>query len=290
LTITDNTTSNELSWKYGPNPTLDSFQVQRSSDGVNFIDIDEINHNTDSSVSYQFRDLSPFDGENYYRLEIISKGNLITYSTVITAKNKPPDAVKSSLPLAPAPGLSDWIIADNTSNNDLSWKYGPNPTLDSFEVQRSSDGVNFIDIDEINHNTDTSVSYQFRDLSPINGENYYRLEIISNGKLITYSSVATARNEIAATIRQGPDSSSAITSATSLFPNPVHVDMLLKTTYQPGTECFYEIFNSLGIRVSKANIVSSDTVIDASHWTGGFYVMQIRKGSSGPEVLEFIKQ
>ncbi|MBS1654966.1 MAG: T9SS type A sorting domain-containing protein [Bacteroidetes bacterium] len=75
-----------LNWKISAESNPEHFIIQRSSDGINFIDLARLN---DSSMSgserdYQYTDLNPLNTNSYYRLKMYDRTGLITYSPVVT--------------------------------------------------------------------------------------------------------------------------------------------------------------------------------------------------------------
>ncbi len=69
---TDNTT-NKLRWATASEHNSDYFKVQRSSDGFSFetIGIVQAQGQSSSTMHYTYNDGQPFEGENYYRLELV---------------------------------------------------------------------------------------------------------------------------------------------------------------------------------------------------------------------------
>ena len=59
----------------------------------------------------------------------------------------------------------------------LNWKTGSELNNDHFDIMRSSDGRRFLKIGEVKGSGTTSneVSYTYRDITPISGPNYYKL-------------------------------------------------------------------------------------------------------------------
>ena len=71
---TDNTT-NTLRWATASEQNTDYFRVQRSPDGVTFetIGVVQAQGQSSSSQHYTYEDKHPFEGQNYYRLELIDQ-------------------------------------------------------------------------------------------------------------------------------------------------------------------------------------------------------------------------
>lgn len=79
-----------LNWLSSNEENLNTYQVQRSSDGSNFTDLNNGNvaaKNSSNTANYSFTDNNPVSGVNYYRLKITDKAGKISYSTVVFVKN-----------------------------------------------------------------------------------------------------------------------------------------------------------------------------------------------------------
>lgn len=75
----------ELNWKTGSELHNKGFQVQRSSDGVNWIPIGFVNGaiNSSSEQSYHFTDAGPLNSKNYYRLVQYDLDDRKSYSLIV---------------------------------------------------------------------------------------------------------------------------------------------------------------------------------------------------------------
>lgn len=62
-----------------------SYEIERSTDGVNFISIGKTNggNNPDSLQQYLFNDDKPFEGSNYYRLKQVDREGNFSYTNVV---------------------------------------------------------------------------------------------------------------------------------------------------------------------------------------------------------------
>ncbi|MGH1337211.1 MAG: T9SS type A sorting domain-containing protein [Aureispira sp.] len=82
---TDNTT-NTLRWATATEQNTDYFRVQRSADGVTFetIGVVQAQGQSSSAKHYTYDDINPFEGENYYRLELVEQtGDLALSNTIL---------------------------------------------------------------------------------------------------------------------------------------------------------------------------------------------------------------
>src|SRR5690606_8804677 len=89
----------------------------------------------------------------------------------------------------------------NETSVRLNWRTAGEENNDRFEIERSSDGVNFFTVGEVagNGTTNTPLSYMFEDrnatLSPVL---YYRLKQVDYNGAFEYSPIARVANTIAA--------------------------------------------------------------------------------------------
>lgn len=112
------TAENEIDGKY--------YEIERSNNGIDFTPIDKIiskNYNGNFNT-YQAADLLPSNGLNFYRIKIIEKNGVVTYSKIITQR----------------------IV----SNNGIHISINPNPFVDRVNInvdlqQASSIQINLVD-------------------------------------------------------------------------------------------------------------------------------------------------
>lgn len=91
-----------LSWKTATEQHTKVFEVERSTDGVNFSRIGSVAAaGAPNGSAYAFKDLSPVNGYNYYRLKIIDEDGKYEHSTIVIINSKKPG--KLTVRLAPNP-------------------------------------------------------------------------------------------------------------------------------------------------------------------------------------------
>lgn len=73
---------NQLTWTTDPLFGVSTMILERSSDGVDFVQLEEIIGQAQQE-SGQFSDLNPYPGENYYRLKVENSNGSIQYSKVV---------------------------------------------------------------------------------------------------------------------------------------------------------------------------------------------------------------
>jgi len=80
-----------LNWKVAENSSTNYFEIEKSSDGNNFINSgtvtasEGISQNT--NISYSWVDNNPFTGYTYYRLKMVDLSGEVTYSKQVQVKN-----------------------------------------------------------------------------------------------------------------------------------------------------------------------------------------------------------
>ncbi len=78
----------------------------------------------------------------------------------------------------------------NNSKIDLKWVTESEINSSKYVVERSADGTTFSTIGEVaSANVSSQHSYNFTDINPLKGTNYYRLKMLDNDNSIKYSNV-----------------------------------------------------------------------------------------------------
>jgi len=101
----------ELKWLTVSEVNSGHFKIERSSDGKNFQAIGLVNaaETSSATLSYNFIDTAPQSGANYYRLQIVDKDGLLSYSAVT-------------------------VLNYSSTDNNLSITAYPNPVTDVLTV------------------------------------------------------------------------------------------------------------------------------------------------------------
>ena len=90
--------------------------------------------------------------------------------------------------------LVDWSTVSELSN-------------DHFDIERSTDGVNFTKIGTVAGAGNSSViqNYSFTDFAPVAGMNYYRLKQVDINAVYAYSNTISVDMQASATVRIAPN-------------------------------------------------------------------------------------
>ena len=103
----------ELKWLTIMEIENDLFTIERSSDGTNFLAIGTKAGagNSNDLLSYRFRDSTPFEGTNYYRIRLTSSNGAEEFSMVTPVNVEPAGEQAINIgPVQPNPFLKDFEV------------------------------------------------------------------------------------------------------------------------------------------------------------------------------------
>ncbi len=159
------------------------FVVWRSTDSVNFTSINSIPSQAPAGGGYAYVsvDSKPYAGNNYYRVESIDINNhdslyAILKVVVGSSPGAPPPPSGPPLPVALTVYTATGIRNNRAVN--VIWTTASEQGNKDFIVQRSTDSINFLDIDTVAAagTPDSGASYIYTDNRPVPGNDYYRLQ------------------------------------------------------------------------------------------------------------------
>ncbi len=144
-------TDNLLKWSTSQEINSDHFELEHSTDGVNFVKIATVNAKGNSSVrsDYSFTDIKVAGGIHYYRLKMIDKDNAFKYSSIVTLKRDGANSLLSSV--SPNPFI-DKIMITIQSENSIDTKfaiYDMNGRLITTMNKRLVKGINQVQMDKL---------------------------------------------------------------------------------------------------------------------------------------------
>lgn len=162
--------------------------------------------------------------------------------------------------------LLDWVTASETNNKE-------------FDVQWSTDGINFTTVGVVpsQGNSTTNVAYSYTHDHPTDGVNFYRLKQIDIDGTIKYTAIVTVTIGSANTVP-------------FLYPNPARNSITLNLgSFVPQTE-----INLYGIdmRLLRNQTLTGNnltSVIDISQLPAGVYFMEVNKNGN-KVMLRFVKE
>ena len=155
----------------------------------------------------------------------------------------------------------------------VNWQTTNEINTSHFMVQRSSNGISFNSIGRTEaRNTGGNNSYSLTDANPINGVNFYRLQMVDIDGKTTYSPIVkivfAGKNEL------------------QLFPNPARDIITLSGLQNKGT---IKIITADGKLVKRLEVNGNSMLIDISTLSKGMYVLQYSNDTK-TEQVKFLKE
>ena len=154
-----------------------------------------------------------------------------------------------------------WLSLTASFESDkttINWEIADKLNANSFEVERSQDGIRFEKMGVVEVTTNNK--YQFVDISAHEGYNYYRLKQVDDNGIFTYSNVVNVYNR----------------SKNSLvaYPNPVFNQLKV---FLPLNANYLTVYSSVGIKLMEFDVRSRSSLkIDVSHLAKGGYYIQVQ--------------
>ncbi|MFZ9956159.1 MAG: T9SS type A sorting domain-containing protein [Flavobacteriales bacterium] len=168
---------------------------------------------------------------------------------------------------------------------ELDWQTASEMNSSYFEIQRSTDGVNFetIGVEDAAGFSNSLISYQFTDASAAKGMNYYRLKEVDTDGMFEYSDVVVVDFFTGNSLLQ-----------VSLYPNPMQDNAILSFDMPNEGRASVEVFDAIGRLVYSNEQVfakggNSLSLNDLAISTGNYFVRVIAQ-SALSETVQFSKK
>jgi hypothetical protein len=162
--------------------------------------------------------------------------------------------------------LVDFSVTKNHKTAFLKWTTSEQVNASYMEVERSSNGANFESIKRLNVAANSSMlsTYNFTDILPASGKNYYRLKLVSINESVQYSQVKLVSFEETGMVVTYPNpvqSQLKITLSDSWISKPVKI----------------ELFNQLGERVLSKQVASAQQtqILDLNKLPDASYILKL---------------
>jgi hypothetical protein len=221
-----------------------------------------------SQVSRELNGRSEVDGGNFVTQRSFRS------NTCGPARMAP--LVAENCPL-PAPLVTFQVAAEPNGSSQLGWSAQQEGALAGYEVQRSSNGYNWLPLGQVNAN---GGQYTFPDPSPFPGITYYRLRLMYTDGTPGYSGIRQLGTE------------TGLAAFIQLYPNPVDQQLSFDYHAPADGQVVLRILDSAGRqhgmvvrRVSQGN---NPFVFDTSQLGRGFYLLQTISGQQ-VQVAKFLK-
>ncbi len=165
-------------------------------------------------------------------------------------------------------------------NSELKWINNTGDKNEFFDIERSTDGVNFTKIGRVDGkggNAGDQLYFQTFDRNPSVGDNIYRLKMVWKDGTVSFSQEQTVRfDEI---------------PAIGIYPNPAADELFVDLSQFVGQKVAINLVNNLGINVFTKTIkeaVDEAHRLDISDIHSGSYRIFIQSETSRPEVRQVI--
>jgi hypothetical protein len=159
----------------------------------------------------------------------------------------------------------------NNSANRLKWTTANEKNVSHFEIERSSDGLEFNNIGTTKAMGHTSSQdYTFIDAHPLSIFNYYRLKMMDVDGSFTYTKVVSV------------DNSTGQNNKITVYPNPFTdvLTLAFENSNAPKTALVIELSDALGRSVWLQNLTTGTQAIDiqTASLPSGTYFLSIKEG------------
>lgn len=155
--------------------------------------------------------------------------------------------------------LYDFTARNQGTENILNWKATTTETADRFLVERSADSRAFNPIGTVN-STNNLEAYTFTDQQPLQGLNYYRLQLINADGKINYSQVVSVMVKGTGFNVQA-------------FPNPTKEKLTVTLGTTPAADAQIRITDATGRTVRQVAVTAQEVTIDLKGLAEGIYLM-----------------
>ena len=172
--------------------------------------------------------------------------------------------------------LLNFTAVANGSKALIKWQTGTEEITDKMLLQRSDDGIHFIDIAFMNAKG-TPSSYNYTDEHPLNGRNYYRLKMIDISNENAYSRIETV-------YITGNDGFKV-----TAFPNPVTDKLQINTDTDIAPSAYINICNMEGKEMLRQSLTSKSLEIKMAGLSNGVYLLRVINGQH-QQTIKIVKQ
>ena len=158
----------------------------------------------------------------------------------------------------------------------LQWACETNQINNTYQLQRSEDGISYSDLEGNNIVTNDNAVHQFSFLDNNNSSalSFYRLKMVDNNAVVTYSNTVIISKDIAAI-------------KVAVYPNPAMSNLHLEI---PAGSSLIRIINSIGQTVKSIPVNQSTSMnINVNNLVKGTYTILVNNGTKQYHQL-FIKE
>lgn len=174
--------------------------------------------------------------------------------------------------------LLDFTAVANNGISLLRWATTSEHNNKGFEIERSADGAQWIRIgfaatQAYGGKSNQKLDYEFRDMIPMEGINYYRLKQTDLDGITDYSAVRT--------LRFGGDQTIIV------YPNPAKENVII-TRLKGGEQV--KVYDVMGRQMSEINNTGATLKLDLSTFASGVYYLKISMLSGQVSTYRLVKE
>jgi len=172
--------------------------------------------------------------------------------------------------------LSDFSATSTNCVINLDWVAQLQSNFKNYEVQTSTDGLNFqsvATIPGVTQGADQKFSYQ--DLNAKQGNNFYRLKMTDEDGKIAYSKIVSMN-------------STCNRNVVLTYPNPVHGILTVNIPGSPNGLTVARLYSSSGKLVYSGTFQNGINSVDMSKYSSGVYLLNL-KNSSETQNIKIVK-
>ncbi|MCB0508283.1 MAG: T9SS type A sorting domain-containing protein [Bacteroidetes bacterium] len=215
-------------------------------------------------------------GPSYIRFRLASNSSEISsgsgYARSGEVEDYPIPINGTSLPVELV-SLTAEALPNNTT--DLKWTTASEHNNDYFEVQRSTDGTNWITLGTVDGNGNSAYThnYTYNDEHPESGINYYRLKQVDFDGAFKYTFVVEATFDL--------QEYKANDNQYVVYPNPTSDVVWVKSdnTVTPDNPQQISLYNVNGDQVYSSTLNENKQQVDMKYYSNGMYYLKIGKQS-----------
>lgn len=167
----------------------------------------------------------------------------------------------------------------------VEWQTASERNSSHFLVERSVDGENFEIIGDVKAAGESSetISYEFFDHAPYDGNNYYRLKQIDFDDAYEYYNTVVVNGTTGTELTQ-----------VNLYPNPVLDELNFYFDSKSGGSYKIQVFDQLGVETYDATMFASeggnDLKIDVMLYNAGYYIVILTGPDGDQQQKKFYKR